>query len=179
MTDLRKAQNRMAFGKEEREVGYGTGEGTKGLGMIGVQDDGRVRAQKIDQRTKAKLSKNNKGWGTATPFGGAASSVRGFGQGGGNASVLGPGGGGLRTTGVGGGGMGASGTASSVAFTPVQGLELVDPKRQSELKRKREEEQRSFFKGGIFSQIGGQTSAVGKPVDKDGFKVPALPARKV
>lgn len=186
MTDLRKAQNRMAFGREEREVGYGTGEGTKGLGMIGAQDDGRIRAQKIDQRTKAKLSKNNKGWGTATPYtGGAASSLRGFGQnagaGGGGASVLGPGG--LRSSGVGAGAMGASGTASSVAFTPVQGLELVDPKRQEALKRKREEEQDRWFKGGMFTQVGGGGAgggSAGAPnqATKDGFKVPALPAKK-
>lgn len=175
MTDLRKAQNRMAFGKEEREVGYGTGEGTKGLGMIGANDDGRIRAQKIDQRTKAKLSKNNKGWGTATPFGGTASSLRGFGQGAGNSTVLG-GGHGLRTAGVGA----TSGTASSVAFTPVQGLELVDPKRQAELKRKRDEEQDRWFKGGTFTQVGGGTQGKANgTADKDGFKVPALPAGKM
>ncbi|KAL8883387.1 MAG: hypothetical protein Q9215_008253, partial [Flavoplaca cf. flavocitrina] len=128
MTDLRNAQNRMAFGKEEKEVGYGTGEGTKGLGMIGQTNEGRIRALQIDQRTKAKLSKNNKGWGTATPLGGSGpggttSSFRGFGQAG-HASSFG-----LRTTGVGAGaGAATSGTASSIAFTPVQGLELVDPK---------------------------------------------------
>ncbi len=184
MTDLRKAQNRMAFGREEREVGYGTGEGTKGLGMIGAQDDGRIRAQKIDQRTKAKLSKNNKGWGTSTPYtGGAASSLRGFGQnaGAGGASVLGPGG--LRSSGVGSGAMGASGTASSVAFTPVQGLELVDPKRQEALKRKREEEQDRWFRGGVFTQVGGGgvggASQLANGATKDGFRVPALPAKKV
>ena len=32
MTDLRKAQNRMAFGKEEAEVGFG--DSTKGMGMM-------------------------------------------------------------------------------------------------------------------------------------------------
>lgn len=193
MTDLRKAQNRMAFGKEEKEVGYGTGEGTKGLGMIGQTDEGRIRAQQIDQRTKAKLSKSHKGWGgatgTATPFG-TASSLRGFGQGqgGGNATVLAPGGGpggshGLRSAGV-GGGAGSSGTASSVAFTPVQGLELVDPKRQAELKRKREEEQDHWFKGGTFTQVGGgggrgaagsSGSAATPTIDGEGFKKPALP----
>ncbi|KAL8955803.1 MAG: hypothetical protein Q9193_006473, partial [Seirophora villosa] len=101
MTDLRKAQNRMAFGKEEKEVGYGTGEGTKGLGMIGQSNEGRVRALQVDQRTRAKLSKNNKGWGTATPLGGGgsgvgtASSLRGFGQAGSASSF------GLRASGVG------------------------------------------------------------------------------
>ncbi|CAL8583373.1 U4/U6-U5 snRNP complex subunit prp31 [Xanthoria parietina] len=185
MTDLRKAQNRMAFGKEEKEVGYGTGEGTKGLGMIGQTNEGRIRALQIDQRTKAKLSKNNKGWGTATPVGGAggagggmgtASSFRGFGQSG-NASSFG-----LRSSGVGGGGGGAgtSGTASSIAFTPVQGLELVDPKIKNELKRKREEENDRWFKGGTFTQVGGGGGAAGAgggsgKVDAGGFKVPALP----
>ncbi|KAL8902981.1 MAG: hypothetical protein Q9171_007547 [Xanthocarpia ochracea] len=174
MTDLRKAQNRMAFGKEEKEVGYGTGEGTKGLGMIGQSNEGRIRALQIDPRTKAKLSKNNKGWGTATPLGGGgaggtASSLRGFGQSAGNASSFG-----LRSSGVGGGGgAGTSGTASSIAFTPVQGLELVDPKIKNELKRKREEEHDRWFKGGTFTQIGGGGS--GK-VDAGGFKVPALPS---
>ncbi|KAL8925970.1 MAG: hypothetical protein Q9172_001973 [Xanthocarpia lactea] len=173
MTDLRKAQNRMAFGKEEKEVGYGTGEGTKGLGMIGQSNEGRIRALQIDPRTKAKLSKNNKGWGTATPFGGGgsggtASSLRGFGQSAGNASSFG-----LRSSGV-GGGAGTSGTASSIAFTPVQGLELVDPKIKNELKRKREEEHDRWFKGGTFTQVGGGGGS-GK-VDAGGFKVPALPS---
>ncbi|KAL8728812.1 MAG: hypothetical protein Q9181_005216 [Wetmoreana brouardii] len=181
MTELRKAQNRMAFGKEEKEVGYGTGEGTKGLGMIGQGNDGRIRAMQIDQRTKAKLSKNNKGWGTATPLGGGgtgtASSLRGFGQSGQSSSF------GLRSSGVGGGaggGAGVSGTASSIAFTPVQGLELVDPKLQNELKRKREEERDRWFQSGTFTQVGG--GAGGKPggaekVDAAGFKVPALPKK--
>lgn len=177
MTELRKAQNRMAFGKEEKEVGYGTGEGTKGLGMIGQTNEGRIRALQVDQRTRAKLSKNNKGWGTSTPMGGAgtASSLRGFGQSG-NASSFG-----LRSSGVGGGaGAGTSGTASSIAFTPVQGLELVDPKIQNELKRKREEEQDRWFKGGTFTQVGGAGSIAGAggKVDGGGFKVPALPAKK-
>lgn len=177
MTELRKAQNRMAFGKEEKEVGYGTGEGTKGLGMIGQTNEGRIRALQIDSRTKAKLSKNNKGWGTSTPMGsgaGTASSLRGFGQSG-NASSFG-----LRSSGVGGGGgAGTSGTASSIAFTPVQGLELVDPKIRSELKRKREEEQDRWFKGGTFTQVGGVGGAAGGgKVDGGGFKVPALPAKK-
>ena len=68
MTELRKQQNRMAFGKEEQEVGYGAGDSTEGLGMIGQNIDGRVRATQIDQRTKAKLSKKNPGWGCLVLF---------------------------------------------------------------------------------------------------------------
>ncbi|PGH33344.1 U4/U6 small nuclear ribonucleoprotein PRP31 [[Emmonsia] crescens] len=167
MTDIRKAQNRLAFGREEKEVGYGTGEGTKGLGMLGQEDHGRIRANQIDQRTKAKLSKSNKGWGAATPIGGTASSLRGFGQGAGNASVLRAQG--LRTAGVGPLLGAGAGTASSIAFTPVQGLELVDPKAQAELNRKRKAEEDRWFKSGTFTQVGGSSG---------GFKVPELPPRK-
>ena len=174
MTDLRKAQNRMAFGKEEKEVGYGTGEGTKGLGMIGQANEGRIRSLQIDQRTKAKLSKSNKGWGGATPMGETASSLRGFGQGAGNSSVLRAHG--LRSSGIGSTAGAGAGTASSLAFTPVQGLELVDPKAQLELKRKREAEDDRWFKGGTFTQVGSQ-SMVTDTSSNGGFKVPSVPAK--
>ena len=153
MTDLRKAQNRMAFGKEEKEVGFG--ETTKGLGMIGQENDGRIRAGQIDQRTRARLSKKNPGWGgsgTATSLNnGMQTSLKGFGSG----AVSG-----LRTSGVGA----AAGTASSIAFTPVQGLELVDPKVQAELKRKREAETAGYFSSGTFTQVNSGSNG--------GFKVP-------
>ena len=179
MTDLRKEQNRMAFGREEKEIGYA--DSSKGLGMIGQQNDGRIRAIQTDQRTKAKLSKNNKGWGAATPLGssGTATSLRGFGQSGGNSTVL-RAHHGLRSTGV-----GADGTASSIAFTPVQGLELVDPKKQAELKRKAAADDDRWFKGGTFTQLGagstggGGGGGNGGVTVKDGFKVPGLPARKM
>ncbi|KAF4633581.1 hypothetical protein G7Y89_g4532 [Cudoniella acicularis] len=183
MTDLRKAQNRMIFGKEEKEVGYGTGEGTKGLGMIGQANEGRIRNLQIDQRTKAKLSAKNKGWGGATPIGGSASSLRGFGQGG--ASGIDLRGKGLRASGVGTTGAGA-GTASSLAFTPVQGLELVDPKMQAEMSRKRKAEEDRWFKGGTFTQVGGSGSMgppplpPNKKVDTGAGKMapPPLPVKK-
>ncbi|KAI9755643.1 MAG: U4/U6-U5 snRNP complex subunit prp31 [Candelina submexicana] len=179
MTDLRKAQNRMAFGKEEKEVGYGTGEGTKGLGMIGQANEGRIRSLQVDQRTKAKLSKSNKGWGAATPIGGTSSSLRGFGQGAGNASVLRAHG--LRSAGVGSTAGAGAGTASSLAFTPVQGLELVDPKVAAEVSRKRKAEEDRWFSGGTFTQVGGQSSVIAGRSENGttgGFKVPQLPARK-
>lgn len=177
MTELRKAQNRLAFGKEEAEVGYGTGEGTVGLGMLGQQSDGRIRATQIDQRTRAKLSKNNKGWGAATPASGTASSLRGFGQGvGGTASVLQSRG--LRSSGVGTSLSATAGTASTIAFTPVQGLELVDPKVRAELNRKRKAEEDRWFNSGTFTQVGGQSSAAPSAKEKHDFKVPALPLKK-
>ncbi|KAI0484768.1 pre-mRNA splicing factor [Xylariaceae sp. FL0804] len=178
MTDLRKAQNRMAFGKEEKEAGYGTGDSTAGMGMIGQSNDGRIRGMQIDNRTRAKLSQKNKGWGGASTLGGgSASSLRGFGQAGGNIDLRGKG---LRTSGVGstigGGGAAGAGTSSSLAFTPVQGLELVDPKVQAELSRKRKAEEDRWFKGGTFTQVGGASSSIA-----GGFKVPEppRPAKKV
>jgi U4/U6 small nuclear ribonucleoprotein PRP31 len=175
ITDLRKAQNRMAFGKEEQEVGYGTGEGTQGMGMIGQTDDGRVRATQIDQRTKAKLSKKNPGWGGATPGSGLASSLRGFGQGGGQSVLQGHG---LRSSGVGAGG--GTGTASVISFTPFQGLELAVPKAKEDMERKRKAEEDRWFKSGTFTQIGGGSTpkAPQAKVDSAGFKVPALPTIK-
>lgn len=169
MTDLRKAQNRMVFGKEEKEVGYGAGESTAGMGMIGASNDGRIRSIQIDNRTRAKLTQKHKGWGGATPVGG-------FGQGGGSTIDLR--GKGIRTSGVGstigGGGAGAAGTASSLAFTPVQGLELVDPKVQAELKRKRQDDEDRYFKGGTFTQVSGS----GSNSNNGTFKVPGQPPSK-
>ncbi|KAG9206068.1 U4/U6-U5 snRNP complex subunit prp31 [Epicoccum nigrum] len=161
MTEIRKAQNRMAFGQEEKEVGYG--DSTKGMGMIGATDTGRLRAQQIDPKTRAKLSKKNPGWGGDTTLG-AASSLKGFGAGGTATSLRAQG---LRTGGVGLQGSGMS----SVAFTPVQGLELVDPRAREEASRKRKADEDRWFKGGSFTQLGGKTDAAG-------FKVPALPMKK-
>lgn len=169
MTQLRKEQNRMAFGKEEKEVGYGTGSGTVGMGMIGQNNDGRIRSTQVDQRTRAKLSAKSKGWGTPASSG-QASSIGGFGQTPGGVDLRAKG---LRTSGVGTSINGAStGTASSLAFTPVQGLELVDPKMQAELSRKRKAEEDRWFKGGTFTQAGGGSGGDGV------FKVPELPAMK-
>ncbi|KAI0873502.1 hypothetical protein GGS24DRAFT_387379 [Hypoxylon argillaceum] len=171
MTEIRKAQNRMAFGKEEKEAGYGTGDSTVGLGMIGQGGDGRIRGMQIDNRTRARLSQKHKGWGGATPIGGAASSLRSFGQSAHNIDLRGKG---LRTSGVGSTMGGGAGTASSLAFTPVQGLELVDPKVQAELSRKRKAEEDRWFKGGTFTQVGGG----GASSSNGGFRVPAQPPTK-
>ncbi|GJE84960.1 U4/U6 small nuclear ribonucleoprotein Prp31 [Phanerochaete sordida] len=54
-TELRKLQNRMAFGEAEQEVG--AFDQTKGLGMLGA---GKVRAGVGESKSRAKLSKANK-----------------------------------------------------------------------------------------------------------------------
>ncbi|KAF4619877.1 hypothetical protein D9613_005501 [Agrocybe pediades] len=56
-TELRKLQNRMAFGEAEEEVG--AFDQTKGLGMIGA-GTGKVRAGLGEAKSRAKLSKANK-----------------------------------------------------------------------------------------------------------------------
>jgi len=56
-TELRKLQNRMAFGEAEEEVG--AFDQTKGMGMIGV-GTGKVRAGQGEAKSRAKLSKANK-----------------------------------------------------------------------------------------------------------------------
>ncbi|KAF9057735.1 hypothetical protein BJ165DRAFT_1538844 [Panaeolus papilionaceus] len=55
-TELRKMQNRVAFGEAEEEVG--AFDQTKGLGMIGA--GGKVRAGLGEIKSKAKMSKANK-----------------------------------------------------------------------------------------------------------------------
>ncbi|KAL2199696.1 hypothetical protein P885DRAFT_57890 [Corynascus similis CBS 632.67] len=177
MTELRKAQNRVAFGKEEQEVGYGVGDSTRGLGMIGQRDDGRLRVAQIDNRTRAKLSAKSKGWGGASSLAsGSASSLRGLAGGGGaggvgNLSLASSKG--LRTSGVGTTlGSATAGTVSSLAFTATQGLELVDPKVQAELSRKRKADEDRWFKSGAFTQVGGGGGG------NDGFKKPELPPSK-
>ncbi|KZT12895.1 Nop domain-containing protein [Laetiporus sulphureus 93-53] len=54
-TELRKLQNRMAFGEPEEEIG--AFDQSKGLGMIG---SGKVRAGVGEAKSRAKLSKANK-----------------------------------------------------------------------------------------------------------------------
>lgn len=180
MTDIRKAQNRMAFGKQEEETGYGAGDSTKGLGMIGQQQNGRIRALQVDQRTRAKLGKNNAGWaGMQTPAGGAHSLLRGS-----SSSNMAPGlaalGGRSMLSGTSGA---ASGTASSLAFTPFQGIELIDPKVAAERKRKAAAEDERYFSGGTFTQVGsGSTMPPMKKQDvgkaKGGLMLPPPLPRK-
>ncbi|KAF2639765.1 Nop domain-containing protein [Massarina eburnea CBS 473.64] len=163
MTEIRKAQNRMAFGKEEKEIGYA--ESTRGMGMIGAGDTGRVRALQIDNKTRARLSKKNPGWGGDTALG-SNTSLKAFGAGGTSTAMR-------ASQGLRAGGVGGAGT-SSIAFTPVQGLELVDPRVREEMSRKRKAEDNKWFNGGTFTQLGTDTGKV----DSAGFKVPALPPSK-
>lgn len=124
-SELQKMRNRMAFGKEEEETG--AYDETAGMGMIGASS-GRIRANAGETRTKAKLSKRNKG---------RLEQMRG-----------------------GGSGSATSGLSSSLAFTPVQGLELADPSAKKRL----EAAQAGWFKEtGTFSVMPGAASKKSTP----------------
>ncbi|KAI8907328.1 hypothetical protein EDD86DRAFT_209337 [Gorgonomyces haynaldii] len=103
ITELSKAQNRMAFGEQEEEVGFG--DETIGLGMVG-SGSGKIRQF---QETKIKMPiKKQKTFHTNNP-------------------------------------IAASGLASSVAFTPVKGIELENPDLV-----KKEEPKAKYFGAGFF-----------------------------
>ncbi|SNX81680.1 related to U4/U6 snRNP-associated 61 kDa protein [Melanopsichium pennsylvanicum] len=127
MTELRKMQNRMEFGKQEEEA-FGYDESV-GLGMINSSASGKIRAQTAEERSKGKISKANKN---------RLAALRGASMGG-TSSVVG-----------GKGGSMMDGTATSLSFTPVQGIELVDPSSRG---KKKQEEEAKWFKQGQFSLL--------------------------
>lgn len=100
MTEFRKATNRMNFGEIEEDA-YQEDLGFS-LGSVGQNKTGRIRGPPVDSKTKAKISKTLQNklakQGTMSTWGGASTIKRAV-----------------------------AGTASSVAFTPLQGLEIVNP----------------------------------------------------
>lgn len=163
------------MGGQETEAGYGMGDSTVGLGMIG-QETGKIRQSTVDKKTMAKLSKKQQAILGSSGGSGLASSLRGFGPGGGGTAT------GLRTSGVGTSLGGGAGTASVIAFSEKSfGLELADPRNRDEANRKRKAEDDKYFKTGTFTNVGGGTASTlpaESKVDSGGFKVPALPALK-
>jgi U4/U6 small nuclear ribonucleoprotein PRP31 len=151
MTELRKLQNRMAFGEEEEETG--AYDETRGLGMAG-SSSGKLRQLVGESRSKggyfrdiilisgelhrltywcvhaAKMSKSNKN--RLATLRGSSSGTQ-------------------------------SGLASSISFTPHQGVEFVDPTRAKRVDSAND----SWFAEGAFS-------VVNKPVASGGSMVPAI-----
>ncbi|EEB09329.1 U4/U6 X U5 tri-snRNP complex subunit Prp31 [Schizosaccharomyces japonicus yFS275] len=113
VTELRRLQNRVAFGKEEAEVHVG--DETEGLGMLGQEGEGKIRAVLADSRTKLRLPKAKKAKLSATKPS-----------------------------------LAVNGLQSSLAFTPVQGIELVNPLLQ---RQQKVEEANKWFQDGVFTQI--------------------------
>jgi len=102
VTELRKQANRMAFGElndDEYQSDLGATRGNIGKGGVG---GGSLRTAQVDERTKVRISQTlKKNMQKQQAVWGGMSSI--------------------------GRKAGTSGTASSVAFTPVQGLEIVNP----------------------------------------------------
>ncbi|CAD6925563.1 unnamed protein product [Tilletia controversa] len=98
-----------------------------GLGMINSSASGKVRAQTAESRTKVKMSKRNKDKVEMLKRA-SASNRRGE----------------------------ESGTQTSLAFTPFQGIELVDPSRTA---KKVEEANAKWFREGQFSIMPGASSS--------------------
>lgn len=97
ITELRKQANRMTFGEIEEDA-YQDDLGFS-MGQVGKSGTGRIRAPQIDEKTKVRISKTlQKNLQKQQVWGGSTSVRRQI-----------------------------SGTASSVAFTPLQGLEIVNP----------------------------------------------------
>nr|CAB3265186.1 U4/U6 small nuclear ribonucleoprotein Prp31 [Phallusia mammillata] len=106
MTEMHKQANRMNFGEIEEDA-YQDSIGFS-LGQLGKSGSGRIRAAQVDNKTQVRISKTLQtklqranraaGASTASTWGGKTT---------------------VRDRG--------SGTASSVAFTPLKGIEIVNP----------------------------------------------------
>ncbi|XP_064645196.1 U4/U6 small nuclear ribonucleoprotein Prp31-like [Lineus longissimus] len=98
ITEMRKQANRMNFGQIEDDA-YQDDLGFS-LGNVGKSGSGRVRSALVDSKTKARISKTlQQKLQKQNSIWGGSTTVR----------------------------KQISGTASSVAFTPLQGLEIVNP----------------------------------------------------
>lgn len=97
MTELRKQANRLNFAEIEDDA-YQEDLGYS-RGTIGKTGTGRIRMAQVDEKTKVRISKTLQRNMQKQQGWGGSSTVR----------------------------KQVSGTASSVAFTPLQGLEIVNP----------------------------------------------------
>jgi U4/U6 small nuclear ribonucleoprotein PRP31 len=124
MTELRKASNRMMFGEIEQDA-YQEDLGMS-LGNMGKKSSGKIRGPLIDSKTKARISKTLQQKIQKQQVWGGSTSVK----------------------------KQVSGTASSVAFTPLQGLEIVNPQAAE---KKVPTNQKYFSSTAGFMQMGGGT----------------------
>jgi hypothetical protein len=135
VTEVAKQKNRVFMGREEITDEY-TGEG---MGMLGQEGSGVLRvknkdaklAKRLSQKTQARLKR----------VGGAAAA--GLGAGGTVTSLA-----------------SISGTASSIAFTPAQGMQLV---KTQQIQRVQAANASYFSSTGSFQNVGKQASAAGAP----------------
>ncbi|XP_045211862.1 U4/U6 small nuclear ribonucleoprotein Prp31-like [Mercenaria mercenaria] len=122
LTEMRKQANRMNFGEIEEDA-YQEDLGFS-LGTIGKSKTGRIRGPVVDSKTKARISKSlqQKIAKEKQTWGGSTTVKKQV-----------------------------SGTASSVAFTPLQGLEIVNP--QAAEKRVQEANAKYFSSTASFVKV--------------------------
>lgn len=133
LTEIRKQANRMTFGEIEEDA-YQEDLGFS-LGHLGKSGSGRIRQAQVNDATKARISKSlQRTLQKQSMVYGGKSTIRDR----------------------------ASGTASSVAFTPLQGLEIVNP--QAAEKKVAEANQKYFSNMAEFLKVkrerNGQTSTL-------------------
>ena len=97
ITEFRKQSNRMNFGEIEQDAYQDDLSFT--TGTIGKSNSGRIRQPQVDNKTKVRISK------------GLQKDLQKYQVYGGSSTIKKP----------------VSGTASSISFTPLQGLEIVNP----------------------------------------------------
>ncbi|XP_043190390.1 U4/U6 small nuclear ribonucleoprotein Prp31-like [Amphibalanus amphitrite] len=121
VTEMRKQANRMTFGEIEDDA-YQQDLGYT-RGNIGKGGTGRIRAAQIDEKTKVRISKTlQKSLQRQQNYGGTTTVKKQV-----------------------------AGTASSVAFTPLQGLEIVNP--QAAEKKVSEDNARYFSSVAAFAKV--------------------------
>jgi len=129
LTEIRKQANRMSFGEIEEDA-YQEDLGFS-LGHLGKSGSGRVRQTQVNEATKARISKTlQRTLQKQSVVYGGKSTIRDR----------------------------SSGTASSVAFTPLQGLEIVNP--QAAEKKVAEANQKYFSSMAEFLKVKGEKSGL-------------------
>uniref|UniRef100_A0A0K0FL88 U4/U6 small nuclear ribonucleoprotein Prp31 n=1 Tax=Strongyloides venezuelensis TaxID=75913 RepID=A0A0K0FL88_STRVS len=118
MTELRKNANRMGFAEIQEDINQEYMGQSAGMNAPGSSSTGRVRAAVVDNKTRVKMSQKLQKQLDIPCFSGGLSSIRT---------------------------KGTAGTASSISFTPIQGLEIVNPTAK--------EEERKDDNSGYFSSI--------------------------
>ncbi|KAL8587798.1 U4/U6 small nuclear ribonucleoprotein Prp31 [Nucella lapillus] len=122
LTELRKQANRMNFGEIEEDA-YQEDLGFS-LGHMGKGKSGKVRGPPVDSKTKARISKTlQQKLSKQNQTWGGSTTVK----------------------------KQVAGTASSVAFTPLQGLEIVNP--QAAEKKAQEANQKYFSSTAGFLKV--------------------------
>jgi len=134
MTELRRKENRMNFGELQEDVMQDHIGFTLGQAVSGSAAGGRIRAAVVDNRTRVRMSQKLQKTLESRRQHGGLTTIRS------NRSTL-------------------AGTASSISFTPVQGIEIVPPKPTE-------------TKGTASTYFSSSTNMA-----PDGFKVP-LPKKK-